>query len=161
MPTVTSSTNYAAAATITCTLSSLANASYQQSAVIDNTTNKYIDAFVSGSIQVGTSPTAGATIEIFAYGYDGNALYTAGCSGSNEAYTADGEEDELIYVTSITVDTTSDQDYVWGPVLLARKFGGCLPSKWGLVFKNSTGVTTHVTGTNNITRYQGVKFDNS
>jgi len=155
-------TTYAATATVTCTLASLANGAYRQSAVVDNSSNLYVDALIGGSIQTGTSPTDKSTIEVYAYGErddgGGTSQYTAGCSGSDAAYTADGEEDELKLLEVITVDTTSDQDYEWGPVSVAQAFGGILPRKWGVVYRNATGVTTHATGTNNETRYAGIKF---
>lgn len=149
---------YASAGTITITQTSLANASWRQSTVVDNTTNLYVDALVGGSIQVGTSPTSGEWIGIYAYGtYDGTN-YTAGCSGSDAAYTADGEEGLLKLLTVITVDATSDQDYVWGPVSVAAAFGGVMPSKWGIVVRNETDVTTNATGTNNEAQYIGITY---
>lgn len=161
MATVT--TSYSASTSITITLTSLSNNSWRQSAVVDNSSNKYVDVLVGGSIQVGTSPTNNSTFEIYVYGErddgGGTSQYTAGCSGSDASYTADGEEDELKLLEVITVDTTSDQDYEWGPVSVAQAFGGILPRKWGIVIKNGTGVTTNATGTNNEVRYQGIKFD--
>lgn len=157
----TLSMNYAAAGTVTITLASLANNSWRQSTVVDNTTNKYIDALVGGSIQVGTSPTSGNAILIYAYGtYDGTN-YTAGASGSDAAYTADGEEGLLKLVESIVVDATSDQDYVFGPASLKDVFGGVLPSKWGIVVKNETGAALNATGTNNEVQFIGVKYDSA
>lgn len=156
----TMTTNYAAVAAITCTLASLTNGSWRQSAVVDNTANKYLDALVMGSVQVGTTPTVGNVIEVYAYGWiDAAPGYTAGASGSDAAYTADGEEDELRLVGVITVDADSNIDYVWGPFPIAAAFGGILPPKWGLVFKNGTGATLHATGTNNAVKFVGIKFD--
>ena len=155
----TATLNYATAATITLTLAGLTNTSFRQSAVVDNTTNKYQDAHLGGSIQVGTTPTDKSTIEVYLYGtFDGTA-YTAGASGSDAAYTADGEELLLVPAQIIQVDTTTDQDYVWGPVSVAAAFGGYMPSKWGVVVKNATGVTLNATGTNNITKFIGIKTD--
>jgi hypothetical protein len=154
----TISMDYSAAQTVTITMTSLANAAYRQSSVVDNTTNKFVDALLGGIVQVGTSPTSGGTFNVFVYGtYDGTN-YTAGCSGSDAAYTADGEEDELRFLTSITVDTTTDQDYVFGPVSVAQVFGGVLPPKWGVVVRNTTGVTTNATGTNNEIQFTGIKY---
>lgn len=159
----TTTLNYAATAGITCTMTSLANGSYRQSAVIDNSSAKFDDALIGGSIQTGTTPTAGGTIEIWAYGErddgGGTSQYTAGASGSDAAYTADGEEDELFPIYAITVDATSDQDYEFGPIAIARVFGGILPRKWGVVVKNNTGVALNATGTNNELRYTGIKHD--
>lgn len=149
---------YASAASITLTLTSLGNGSWRQSAAVDNTSNLYVDALVGGSIQVGTSPTADTTIDIYVYAsYDGTT-YTAGASGSDAAYTADGEEVLLKLIKRIVVDGTSDQDYVWGPESVAALFGGVMPSKWGLVVENNTGAALNATGTNNETQFIGVTY---
>jgi hypothetical protein len=149
---------YSTAQTVTLTLTSLADGSWRQSASVDNGTNLYMDAHIGGIIQTGTSPTSGNTIDIYAYGsYDGTN-FTAGASGSDAAYTADGEEDELMFLTSVSVDGTSDQDYVWGPVSVAAAFGGVLPETWGLVVENNTGATLNATGTNNETQFFGITY---
>lgn len=149
---------YPAAASVTITLTSLTNGSWRQSAAVDNTSNLYIDAHLGGSIQTGTSPTANGTIDIYAYGsYDGTN-YTAGASGSDAAYTADGEENLFFHLLSIVVDATSDQDYVFGPVSVASVFGGVLPRAWGIVVENNTGATLNATGTNNEVQFTGIKY---
>jgi len=150
---------HAAAGTVTITLTSLADGSYRQSAAVDNDTNGYIDAQVGGSIQTGTTPTLGEPIKIFAYAsYDGTN-YTAGASGSDAAYTADGEEGLLKLLEIIEVDATSDQDYVWGPVSVAQAFGGILPVKWGIVVLNDSGAALNATGTNNEIQFTGITFN--
>ena len=155
---VTKST-YATAASATITLTSLADGNWRQSAVVDNTSNLYLDAWLGGSIQVGTSPTDGNTISIYLYGtYDGTN-YTAGASGTDLAYTADGEETLLRLADVITVDATSDQDYVWGPVSVSSVFGNSppgIPSKWGVVVKNDSGAALNATGTNNEVQFVGL-----
>ena len=144
---------------ITLTLTSLTDGSWRQSAAVDNTSNLYIDVLVGGSVQVGTSPTADGTIDIYAYGqYDASGEYTAGASGSDAAYTADGEEGQLKFIASIVVDATSDQDYEWGPYNIAPAFGGVIPQRWGLVVENNTGATLNATGTNNETIYTGIDY---
>lgn len=155
----TTTVTHAAAGSITLTTTSITNGSYRQSTVIDNDTNGYLDAQVGGILTMGTTPTADSTCSIYAYAsYDGTN-YTAGCSGSDAAYTADGEESLLKLLETVTVDTTTDQEYVWGPVSVAQAFGGILPVKWGIVFKNDSGVTTNVTGTNNECQFTGITLD--
>lgn len=142
---------------ITFTLANLGNGSWRQSTAVNNTSNLYDDALVGGSVQTGTSPTAGGTIDIYAYGqYDGSTEFTAGASGTDGAYTADGEESQFKRVATITVDGDSNIDYEWGPVSIAAVFGGVLPQRWGLVAENNTGVALNSTGTNNETLYTGI-----
>lgn len=147
---------YSAATSMTVTLASLAADALRQSTVVDNTTNLYIDALVGGSVQVGTSPTAGSVINVFAYGAHDTSDYTAGASGSDAAYTA-GDKKLLPLVGQIIIDGDSNADYEFGPFSVAAAFGGILPSKWGLVFENLTDVALNATGTNNKVKYFGVE----
>lgn len=151
-------TTYSTAQTVTMTNTSLTNGSWRQSASVDNGTNLFIDAHLGGSIQVGTTPTANGTIDIYAYGsYDGTN-FTGGASGTDSAYTADGEELLFPLLLSIIVDATSDQDYVFGPVSVAQAFGGVLPETWGIVIENNTGATLNATGTNNEIQFFGITY---
>jgi len=151
---------YASPTTITITQTGLTNNSYRQSTAFDNSTTRYEDGLIGGSIQVGTTPTDKTTIEIFLYGtFDGGTNYTAGCSGTDGAYTADGEEGLLPRAAIIYVDTTTDQDYVWGPISVAAVFGGRMPQKFGAVIQNKSGVTTNATGTNNIMKFTGINME--
>lgn len=150
--------SYSAAQSVTITLTSLADGAWRQSAAVDNGTNLFEDALIGGSIQVGTTPTADGTIDIYIYGsYDGTS-YTGGASGSDAAYTADGEEFLFKQVKSIVVDGDSNIDYVWGPESVAALFGGVMPPDWGVVVENNTGAALHATGTNNEIQFTGVKW---
>lgn len=164
MATVT--TNYAAAASLTLTVTSLADGGYRESTAVDNSSNKYVDALVGGKIQIG-APTADGTIAIYAYGsYDGTE-YTAGVTGTDGTITwgttgstgLDGFNN-LPLLGVISVDATDDNDDArWGPYSVAQAFGGILPTKWGVVVKNSTGASLHATGTNNECQFMGIKYD--
>jgi hypothetical protein len=151
--------NYASAATVTITMTSLGNDSWRQSAVVDNTGNKYVDALLGGSIQVGATPVNGNAITVYVYGTYDSSTYTAGASGSDAAYTSDGEAHLFLPVERIIVDSTSNQDYVFGPVSVASVFGGVLPPKWGVVVHNLSGGSLNATGTNNAIKFTGVKYD--
>jgi hypothetical protein len=159
----TISMDYSAAQTVTITLgdgsAGLANGAYRQSSVVDNTTNKFIDALLGGFIRTGSvAPTNNSVIEVYVYGtYDG-VTYTGGCSGSDAAYIADGEQDELRFLTSITVDADTDTPYVFGPVSVSQAFGGVLPPKWGVVVRNGTGQALDVTTADHEIKFIGVKY---
>jgi hypothetical protein len=162
----TATINYTAAASVTITLTSLADAGFRESTAVDNSTNKYMDALVGGKIQIG-APSADGTIAIYAYGsYDGTE-YTAGLTGSDGTVTwgttgstgLDGANN-LPLLGVISVDATDDNDDArWGPFSVAQAFGGVLPTKWGIVIKNSTGASLHATGTNNECQFMGIKYD--
>lgn len=162
----TATINYTAAAAVTITLTSLGDAGFREATAIDNSSSKYMDALVGGKIQIG-APSADGTIAIYAYGsYDGTE-YTAGLTGSDGTVTwgttgstgLDGANN-LPLLGVISVDATDDNDDArWGPFSVAAAFGGVLPTKWGIVVKNSTGAALHATGTNNECQFMGIKYD--
>jgi hypothetical protein len=157
----TISMSYSAAQAVTITLDSLATASYRQSSVVDNTTNKFVDALLGGIVVTGGSaPTDKTTIDVLVYGtYDGTN-YSGGCTGADAAYTpADGQGDELRYLTSITVDADTAASYVFGPISVAQAFGGILPSKWGVVVRNGIGQALATTG--HEVEFIGVKYESA
>lgn len=157
----TVSMNFASAATITITIASLADASWRQSNNVSNASNLYVDAHIGGLITTGTSPTANEAIYVYAYAtWDGGSNYTAGASGSDAAYTADGEEGLLALLQVIEVDATSDQAYAWGPVSVADAFGS-MPSHWGVVVRNETGAALNSTGGNHEIKFTGIKLDSA
>lgn len=152
---------YSIAKSVAITLAALTDGSFRQSLVVDNSSDLFIDAHLGGSIQVGSAPIAGNLIKIYAYGtYDGTN-YTAGCSGADAGYTADGEEDLLRLVATIEIDGTANQYYVFGPISIADAFGGKLPQKWGIVVENNSGSALNATGTNNEVQFLGITFTSS
>ena len=159
---------YAASAAITCTLTSLADGGYRESAGVNNTTNRYMDALVGGSIQVG-AVTADGTISVFAYGSaDAGGIYSGGLAGTDETITwgttpaSSSVEgfNQLKLLGVISVDTTDDNnDIEFAGFSVAAAFGGVMPEKWGIVVLNETGVALNATGTNNEIHYQGITYE--
>ncbi len=166
----TISQNRATAASITCTVTSLADGGYRCSAVVDNTTNLYMDAQLNVSIQAG-APTADGKISVFAYGgMDGTTIYDGGLNGANETITwgttpstssVEGFN-QLKLLTVLSVDSTDDNNDIEATIgSVAAAFGGILPARWGLVVLNETGATLNATGTNNTFDYVGIKYDSA
>jgi len=149
---------YPSAVSITLTATSLAAGAWRQSTVVDNTTNLFMDATFGGSFQTGaTTNVAGETIDIYLYASWDSTLYTAGASGTDGAYTADGEESGFHFVHSIVVDATDNQDYLWGPFNVLSVLGH-MPPKWGIVIENNCTPALNATGTNNSLKYTGLKY---
>jgi hypothetical protein len=166
MATVTN--NYAAAATITCGVESTASSSTfaagRESSVIDNTTNKYVDALLSGKIRVGTTPTTNTQILIYVFApLDETPTYPDVMDGTDsaETLTSVGVGQGFLKLAAVlNVDSaTSDRDYAFGPVSVAQLFGGILPPKWAVFVTHNTGVNLNATAGNHFIKYQGVKFD--
>lgn len=139
-------TKYAAAASLTITLNSLASSATagRESTYVDNATNLYLDAMVTLALSYINSATANdKTVYVWAYGYDNTSAYTGGVTGSDAAYTRkDPTSLRLIGTAFATLNTTD----LAGPFSVAAAFGGILPVRWGIVVQNYTGQTLQSSG---------------
>lgn len=157
---------YSSENALTLTLASLANGAYRESTEVDNDASasvRWEDALVGGKIRTGTSPTNNRTIQIFAYGtirgFTTNAR-TAGVTGADAAYTPVGNNALLLKpLETIVVTATSNQDYFWGPISMASRFGGILPVRWGIVVFNDSAVALNATGSEHYAYWFGVRRD--
>lgn len=126
---------------LTWTLTSLSNAAAQQSTVVDNTSNLFLDALVFVKLKTGASGvSANGYVDIYAYGTaDGGTTYSDGATGSNGSISPTSPPN-LMYLGRINcvADSTT---YEGGPFSVANAFGGLLPDHWGLVLVNNTGAT--------------------
>lgn len=150
---------YGDVASLTISLASLANDSTnllagQQSTVISNLTDLWPDYKVRGFITTGTSPTAGNTIEIWAFASVNDAPNTTtypdvfGASDAARTLTSNNvKQIALRHVATITVDSTSNRTYWFAPVSIARLFNG-VPPHWGIMVINGSGVALNGTGSN-------------
>lgn len=148
-------TAYAAAASLTITLNSLASSATagRESTVVSNTTNKYLDALVEVLISFPNSaPANDKTIYVWAYAAVDAANYTGGCTGADAAYTRQNPT-VLVLLGTIPVPT-QNISYRSRPFSVAAAFGGVLPEKWGIVVQNYAGQTLNGSGCS--AQYQGV-----
>lgn len=165
----TTTINYASPVTITMDLANLATSSSfvagRESSEIDNTTNKYMDALVKGSVSVGTTPTANTTIAVYLWGSFVSLATTAidvlDGTDSAETLTNTGVLGTLRLAAPVAVlVATSDIAYPILPFSVAAKFGGVMPQFWGLYVAHNTGVNLRNTSVNtNSFSYTGVKYD--
>ncbi|MHC4146502.1 MAG: hypothetical protein ACYSUD_17185 [Planctomycetota bacterium] len=153
------------ATSITMTMTSKGDGVWFSSALVDNQTNKYVDAFFGGSIQTGTQ--SGGSIDIYLAGSWDGTEFTAGVDAGNGTITwgttgnthLNGEFD-LFPVARISLDANDDNvDIVFGPFSVASTFGGLMPLEWCVVIENNSGGTTSGTGTNNHLEYTGIEYD--
>lgn len=158
-------TKYANAATITITLASLATSATRvagrESTAIDNSSNLYVDALVSGKITTGTSPTA-SIIDVWVYAsHDETPTYPDVLDGTDSAETFNDEQSRnssMKLAVTIAADVTSDQTYWVSPFSVAALFGGVMPRFWGLFVAHSTAVNLNATGSNHEFKYTGIHY---
>lgn len=156
--------SYPAASDLTITLASLASDTNllvgRQSAVIDNTTNLYLDVLVSGKVTTGTSPTASRSIEVWAVGsWDGTNYPDTVTGGGDAARTltsADIKASICRLLGAMATSATSNVTYFFGPVSLAAAFGGQMPPKVVLFIVHNTAVALNSTAGNHQIRIQPV-----
>jgi hypothetical protein len=166
MATVTA--NYAAAATITIAPENIASSSTfvagVESGVVDNTSNKYVDALLAGKWTCGTTPTINTQCLVYVFGvFDSTPTYPDVMDGTSSAETltsAGVGRGFLKLAAVLDVDsTTSDRVYNYGPVSVAALFGGTMPTHWSVFITHNTAVNSNSTSGNHAHKYIGVKYD--
>lgn len=137
-------------------MTSLANDAARASTVVDNSSNLFLDALVSGKTKSGSSGVSSAgTLNIYAYAtVDGGSNYTEGATGTDAAITLTNPPNlKLVGIVNVVANSTA---YKFGPFSVAAAFGGTLPEKWGLVVENKTGAALTATAGDHAAVYQGV-----
>lgn len=145
------------ATAITISLASLTSASYQQSAAIDNSTNLYLDAVITGNFKTGASGvSASGFITIYVAGYDGTQ-YSNNASGSNASFTPD-LQGNLLPICTIGATANATTYYIPYVSVAAAAGWFFLPQKWSLIIYNGTGATFDTTAGNFLLEYQGINI---
>lgn len=136
----------------------------RESTAVSNTSNNDLDHLLAGKIRTGTSPTASRFINVYVYANisssGGTPTYPDVLDGTDSAETftsANVMNTAVRCVASITVDSTSDRDYFFGPISVAAAFGGTLPKFWGVYVAHDTGVALNGTGSNHVISYERVQ----
>lgn len=152
---------------ITLTLTSLATSASlvagRASTAIDNTTNLDLDHLVSGVIRLGTTPTVGKTVEVWAYAAfkvaSGTPTYVDAITGSDADKTMTSvnvKNSALRLVHSMTADGTTGLDLFIPPTSIASLFGE-LPQFWGLFVTHDTVAALNATAAQHILHYQRIQ----
>lgn len=153
--------SYGAEQTMTVTgLQSLGNSATAgwQSAVVDNTSDLYVDALVQVVIDfANTAPANDKGVYVYAYGGI-NATYTNPASGTEGAITVVSHDANpmAFKLIGFLPYTTQDEVAESQPFSVAAAFGGVLPEKWGIVIINRSGAAFAASG--NSVKYTGVKL---
>jgi hypothetical protein len=143
--------SYAAKTAITVTLTSITTGNGRASTVIDNTTNKYLDAIVR--VQTNGQTGATGTVDIYVYSALGDTTYTDGITGTDAAVTVANMLNAQ-YLDSVKMNTTTAVSKTLRSV--ASAFGGVMPDKWGLLFINNSGGTLSATAGNHVVEFEGI-----
>lgn len=160
--------SYATPAAFTLDLTSLASSgdftAGRESDAINNSTDKYVDALVSGSVVVGTTPAINTTIAVFVYAqHDDTPTYqdVFDGTGSAETVTSAGILAGVVRLLgTMRVDaTTTDRVYWLAPTAVAPLFGGILPKRWGLFVAHNTGAALKSSLNTGNFKYTGIKYD--
>lgn len=135
-------------ATVTVTLTSLANGSVRESTVIDTGTVGAIDM----ALRVKTNGQASGTsvVNVYAYAALGDTTYTDGATGSDAAFTAANRLNAR-FVGAVQMNQTTS---VTAMLTVAQAFDGALPSKIGFLFVNNSGAALSATGGDHVVEYQ-------
>lgn len=130
-----------------------------QSAVVDNTSDKYLDALVQVTIDfANTAPANDKKVYVFAYGGIESGVYTNPASGSQGAITVvDFSANESAFKLIGTLPyTTQDEVAESQPMAVAQAFGGVMPPYWGLIVMNRSGAAFAASG--NAVKWRGAKL---
>lgn len=129
-----------------------------QSAVVDNTSDKYLDALVQVVLDfANTAPGADKKVYVFAYGGIESGVYTNPASGSQGAITVvnfQANESAFKLIGAVPY-TTQDEVAESQPMAVAQAFGGVLPPYWGLILMNRSGAALAASG--NTVKWRGAK----
>jgi hypothetical protein len=143
------------ATSITITLASLTTGSYRQATAVDNTSNLYLDAHITGKIKTGASGVASTgTVTMYLAGYDGTQ-YANNATGTDGSFTPD-LQGNLLPIS--TIGATANATTYYFPSIYVASAAGllCLPQKWAIIIVNNTGGTFDATGGNFVIEYQGI-----
>lgn len=146
---------FAAAATMTITLGSLANSAAgvgRQSTLVDNTSNLYTSAQIALKITTGTTPTANSLIYVYLIRSDNNGtpIIDDGAGASDAGLTV---VNAPLLGTILVPAATSNTAY-YG--VFDTKFLGSLGNKWGIAVVNNSGAALNSTGGNHVVEFVGI-----
>ena len=158
MATVALSYASAVAMTVTALHSNASSATAAwASAVVDNTSNLYVDALVQVVLDfANTAPANDKAVYVYAYGGIETGVYSNPVSGTEgDATLADFTTNaQNIRLVGVVPYTTQDEVAESSPMSVANAFGGILPAFWGIAIVNYSGAALAASG--NTVKWRGV-----
>lgn len=148
---------------MTITLASLATDANllagREGTAIDNSSNLYLDYFLSGKITTGTTPTAAKTIEVWVIPEADDSTWPDVFDGTDSAETVTSTDIKALsgaLAAVLPTSATSDISYPIPKISVASLFGGVCPRKFTVFVTHNTGVNLNATGGNQVVTLAGV-----
>lgn len=148
---------YGSSADLTITLAGLATSADlltgRESTAVVNTTTLALDYLLSGKITTGTSPAASSRIQVCVVGVQKDTTWPDVFDGtdSGETVTNDGIKNAICRIAAdITVSSTSNVGYFFGPVSVAGMFNGICPQSFVVFVTHNNTVNLHATAGNHV-----------
>ena|SRR2546426_716618 len=140
----------------------LADGAARESDAIDNsTTDKYLEILVQLRVKfANTAPASEKRVYVYAYGTVDFALplWPDKVTGSNAAITLNS----VTQLRLIGVIEAVQNDFgTMEPAPLAQIFGGVVPSHWGIVVLNKSGIALTTTESDHVKKFQGLKAESA
>src|SRR5262245_11527117 len=120
----------------------------QQSTIVDNTTNRYVDVIVYLKATLGTTPTANRSVQIYLIRDDGVTTLRDDAAGASDAALT-VKNAKLIGVLRNTSATTGE--VVQGSFLISRP-----GPKWGIAVVHDTGASLNSANSNHTAEFIGL-----
>lgn len=155
---------------VTITLASLGSGAVgvyttgRESSVIDNTTNNDVDHILGGQITVGTTITAGRSINVYVAApisvSSGTPTWPDVLDGTDsaETFTSANVMNGIVKLAaSMTTDNVNDRPYTFSGVSVATMFGGSLPPYYVVFVAHDSGNPLNATAGNHSIHYYRVQ----
>ena len=152
-------TEYGPSTAIAISLASITSGGAQQSAVVDNTGEMFIDVLVQLTVklQAGT-PGGEKSILVYAYASEDGTKLTDNATGSDGTISLRKPTNLRLLGVIYTPDSGA-LSYASHPMSLLACFGGiAIPRKWGIAVLNQTGLTFSGTEGDHQKTYTGIRL---
>lgn len=143
---------------LTITLTGLTDSATvgRSSVVVDNASNRYLDALVTAKFGL-TTGTISAPSAVFVYAYasvDGGTEYPDAVAGTDSGITINNPTQ--LKLLGAVYCAAQSAVYKGGPWSFAALYGGRMPEKWGVVVINDCGIALSGTAGDQAIEYQGI-----
>lgn len=149
----TTKLSFGGSTSITCTLNNLASGIAQQSTLVDNTSDLFLDALVRVTVNVATVNNPKQVL-VYAYGSEDGSTFPDTVTASDSIITL--ESPTVLQLAAIIPTPTSAKAYESDAFSIGRLYGGILPRKWGIVVSNTSGATLSSSGSS--ATYTGISL---